>query len=92
MLSTFIHLRYVDLSVNMIRDLSPLNSLTHLLTLKLDRNLLSSAKLEQLPYLQVASFANNRITTSEGLNHPLLESINISCKYNSLVGSSPWIL
>lgn len=78
LLSSFIHLRYIDMSQNKLRDLSPLNSLTHLLTLKCDRNLLSSAKLDELPYLQTASFAKNFITSTEGVNHPLLESLNLS--------------
>jgi len=35
----------------------------------------------QLPYLQIASFANNKIMDTEGINHPLLEQLNLSCKY-----------
>ncbi|XP_038078619.1 leucine-rich repeat-containing protein 23-like [Patiria miniata] len=85
-LSSFIHLRYVDLSMNMLRDISPLNSLTHLLTLKCERNLLQTAKLDELPYLQVASFANNRIATTDGINHPLLESLNLSFNEISVMG------
>ncbi|XP_033642085.1 leucine-rich repeat-containing protein 23-like [Asterias rubens] len=84
-LSSFIHLRYVDLSMNMLHDISPLNSLTHLLTLKCERNLLQSAQLDELPYLQVASFSNNRITSTEGINHPLLESLNLSFNEISMV-------
>ena len=34
--------------MNKLRDISPLNSLTHLLTLKADRNLLNSAKLDEV--------------------------------------------
>ncbi|XP_067051350.1 leucine-rich repeat-containing protein 23-like [Acropora muricata] len=82
-LSSFIHLRYVDVSINQLRDISPLNSLTHMLTLKADRNLLNSAKLDELPYLQIASFANNKIMDTEGVNHPLLEQLNLS--YNEVV-------
>ncbi|KAJ7379685.1 Leucine-rich repeat-containing protein 23 [Desmophyllum pertusum] len=82
-LNCFIHLRYVDLSGNQFKDISPLNSLTHLLTLKADRNLLYSAKLDELPYLQIASFANNKIMDTEGINHPLLEHLNLS--YNEIV-------
>lgn len=36
--------------------------------------------LMQLQYLQVASFAHNQITSTEGIAHPLLETLNISCK------------
>ena len=37
-----------DLSGNQLKDISPLNSLTHLLTLKADRNALFSAKLDEV--------------------------------------------
>lgn len=84
-LSQYIHLRYIDLTTNALRDISPLSSLTHLLTLNCDRNLLASAKLDELPYLQVASFAYNRIQTTEGINHPLIESLNLSFNEISLV-------
>ena len=67
MLSTFVHLRYIDISMNSIKDISPLNCLTHMLTLKSDRNLLASPALAQLPYLQSANFAKNKIIAAEGL-------------------------
>lgn len=31
--------------------------------------------------MQIASFANNKIMDTEGINHPLLEQLNLSCKY-----------
>jgi len=83
LLNCYIHLRYLDVSGNKLSDISSLNSLTHLLTLKADRNLLSSAKLDELPYLQTASFANNKVMDTEGINHPLLESLNLN--YNEIV-------
>ena len=49
----FIHVRYVDFSGNLITDLSPLNNLTHLIVLKADKNNLTTAELDPLPYLQV---------------------------------------
>ncbi|XP_015274279.1 PREDICTED: leucine-rich repeat-containing protein 23 [Gekko japonicus] len=73
----FIHLRYVDLSDNLLRDLSPLSCLTHLLWLKVDNNRLTSAAMEELPYLQIASFANNHIKDTTGVNHPRLTSLNL---------------
>ncbi|EDV23950.1 Leucine-rich repeat-containing protein 23 [Trichoplax sp. H2] len=82
-ISNFIHLRYLDISGNNLKDISPLNHLTHLLTLKADRNLLTSARLEELPYLQSASFAHNAITSTEGISHPLLESLILS--FNNIV-------
>ena len=36
--------------------------------------------LLQLQYLQWASFAHNEITTTEGIAHPLLETLNLSCE------------
>ncbi|XP_042528386.1 leucine-rich repeat-containing protein 23 [Dipodomys spectabilis] len=77
LLRTFIHLRYVDISENHISDLSPINSLTHLLWLKADGNQLRSARLNQLPYLQMASFAYNQITDTEGITHPRLGSLDL---------------
>nr|XP_006004765.1 PREDICTED: leucine-rich repeat-containing protein 23 [Latimeria chalumnae]XP_014349221.1 PREDICTED: leucine-rich repeat-containing protein 23 [Latimeria chalumnae] len=77
LLRTYIHLRYVDVSGNFLRDLSPLCSLTQLLVLAADHNRLTSAKLDELPYLQVASFAYNRITSTEGLGQPMMETLNL---------------
>ncbi|KAK3735046.1 hypothetical protein QZH41_001742 [Actinostola sp. cb2023] len=72
-----------DVCGNQLKDISSINSLTHLLTLKCDRNQLHSAKLDELPYLQIASFANNKIMDTEGISHPLLEHLNLS--YNEIV-------
>ncbi|KAK7476100.1 hypothetical protein BaRGS_00032654, partial [Batillaria attramentaria] len=68
MLKQFIHLRYIDVSKNALKDISPLSGLTHMLTLKADENLLTSAQLEEMPFLQVASFSHNKITTTEDNN------------------------
>ena len=32
----------------------------------------------QLQYLQIASFADNRLTSTEGIAHPMLETLNLS--------------
>ncbi|XP_006891412.1 PREDICTED: leucine-rich repeat-containing protein 23 [Elephantulus edwardii] len=77
LLRSYIHLRYVDVSENHLTDLSPLNSLTHLLWLKADGNRLRSAHLDELPYLQIASFAYNQITDTEGICHPRLGSLDL---------------
>lgn len=80
----FIHLRYVDVSRNNLKDLSPLNALSHLLTLKADSNSLTSVKLEGMQFLQLASFNNNNIKSIEGIsdsNLPLLEQLSLNCKY-----------
>uniref|UniRef100_A0A2K5E3E4 Leucine rich repeat containing 23 n=1 Tax=Aotus nancymaae TaxID=37293 RepID=A0A2K5E3E4_AOTNA len=77
LLRSYIHLRYVDVSENHLTDLSPLNHLTHLLWLKADGNRLQSAQLNELPYLQTASFAYNQITDTEGISHPRLGRLNL---------------
>ncbi|XP_074125175.1 leucine-rich repeat-containing protein 23 isoform X2 [Sminthopsis crassicaudata] len=77
LLSSYIHLRYVDLSENRLTELSPLNNLTHLLWLKLDYNRLQSARMVELPYLQIASFAYNQIVDTEGITHPKLNSLDL---------------
>jgi Leucine-rich repeat (LRR) protein len=82
-LKNYIHLRYMDLSNNNLKDITPLNLLTHLLTLKLDFNKLTSAKLDPLPYLQHASFSNNRIKSTEGIAHPKLEILNLNSSFSS---------
>ena len=51
-----------------------------MLTLKADNNLLTSAKLEEMPFLQMASFNNNKITSTEGVNHPMLEHLSMNSK------------
>lgn len=80
LLSSYIHVRYVDISKNLIRDLTPLNGMTHLLTLNAEFNLLPVVSLEELPYLQKATFAQNQLENLNGFGHPLLESLNLSCK------------
>ncbi|XP_039573904.1 leucine-rich repeat-containing protein 23 [Passer montanus] len=82
LLESFIHLRYVDLSKNKLKDLAPLSSLTQLLWLKVDGNLLTSASMQELPYLQVISFDRNHIMDFEGITHPLLA--NLSLKENKI--------
>ncbi|KFU84151.1 Leucine-rich repeat-containing protein 23, partial [Chaetura pelagica] len=82
LLECFIHLRYVDLSENKLKDLSPLSNLTHLLWLKVDGNLLTSACMQELPYLQIISFSQNRIKDLEGITHPRL--VNLSLQGNKI--------
>lgn len=79
-MKAFIHLRYIDLSGNKLKDISSLSVLTHLLTLKADNNLLVSAKLEEMPFLQIASFNKNKIKSLEGVNHPMLEHLSLNGK------------
>ncbi|XP_060618585.1 leucine-rich repeat-containing protein 23 isoform X1 [Anolis sagrei] len=93
LIQNFIHLRYVDLSDNLIRDLSPLSSLNHLLWLKVDNNKLISAGMDELSYLQSASFANNQIKDTNGINHPRLASLNLKGnEIENVTGLDPEIL
>uniref|UniRef100_A0A8C6BUI0 Leucine rich repeat containing 23 n=1 Tax=Monodon monoceros TaxID=40151 RepID=A0A8C6BUI0_MONMO len=85
LLRSYIHLRYVDVSKNHLTDLSPLNYLTHLLWLKADGNRLRSARLNELPYLQIASFAYNQITDTEGISHPRLASLDLKGNHIHMV-------
>merc|ERR1712004_833502 len=84
-LNKFIHIRFADLSRNNLKDISCLGAMTHLMTLRVDNNLLTSAKLEELPYIQFASFSKNKIQTAEGLSHPMLEHLCLSFNEISIV-------
>ena len=76
-----------------------MGALTNLLTIKADRNRLTSAHFQevivrppqahtcttlsslishQLPYLQSASFSSNSITSTQGISHPMLGTLNLS--------------
>ena len=52
--------------------------LTHLLTLKVDFNKLTNIKLDVLPYLQQASFTDNKIKSIEVNSLPKLETLNVN--------------
>ncbi|XP_032535866.1 leucine-rich repeat-containing protein 23 [Chiroxiphia lanceolata] len=89
LLKSFIHLRYVDLSENKLQDLSPLSSLIELLWLKVDGNLLTSACMQELSYLQVISFDRNRIKDMEGITHPRLATLSLKeNKIQTMLGLS----
>uniref|UniRef100_A0A3Q3WW96 Leucine-rich repeat-containing protein 23 n=1 Tax=Mola mola TaxID=94237 RepID=A0A3Q3WW96_MOLML len=72
-LSSYVHLRFLDVSNNHITNLSPLASLTHLLWLKARRQ-----PFAQLRYLQWLSIAGNHITDPDGLVGPSLERLILS--------------
>lgn len=75
------HVQYLqDISGNALEDISSLALLPHLLSIKADHNRLTTAHLPELQYLQIASFAHNRITSTEGVAHPMLASLDLSCK------------
>lgn len=70
-----------DISGNAVEDITCISSLPHLLTIKADHNRLTSAHLMELQYLQIASFAHNHITSTDGIAHPMLEVLDLSCKF-----------
>ncbi|XP_030623612.1 leucine-rich repeat-containing protein 23 [Chanos chanos] len=81
LISSFVHLRYLDISFNHLSDLSPLSTLTHLLWIKGDGNQVQSFKdqpLGQMPYLQWLSLAINHLNNTEGLCGPALERLNLT--------------
>ncbi|XP_061836036.1 leucine-rich repeat-containing protein 23 isoform X1 [Nerophis lumbriciformis] len=80
-ISNYVHLRFLDVSNNRISDLSPLLSLTQLLWLKVDKNIVTCFQgqaFAQLVYLQWLSMAANRLTDMDGLVGPALESLILS--------------
>ncbi|KAJ8017312.1 hypothetical protein DPEC_G00016570 [Dallia pectoralis] len=80
LVSTLVHVRFLDVSSNHLSDLSPLASLTQLLWLKCDGNRVSGFKgqpLGQLTYLQWLSLALNSIHDLDGLGGVALESLNL---------------
>lgn len=79
-LSSFVHLRFLDISSNYLTDLSPLATLTELLWLKADTNRVQSVRgqsLSQLPYLQWLSLMSNQLSDMEGLGGPALENLDL---------------
>ncbi|XP_073794429.1 leucine-rich repeat-containing protein 23 isoform X1 [Danio rerio] len=81
LLSSFIHLRYLDLSSNHLSDFSPLAGLTQLLWVKGDSNLLQGFEGQpfgQLTFLQWLSIASNRLFDVKGLGGPALETLNLT--------------
>uniref|UniRef100_A0A4W6ERF4 Leucine-rich repeat-containing protein 23 n=1 Tax=Lates calcarifer TaxID=8187 RepID=A0A4W6ERF4_LATCA len=70
-ISSYIHIRFLDVSNNQLTDLSPLASLTQLLWLK-------GQPFAQLTYLQWLSMAVNRLTDLDGLVGPALETLNLT--------------
>uniref|UniRef100_A0A8C1KF81 Leucine-rich repeat-containing protein 23 n=1 Tax=Cyprinus carpio TaxID=7962 RepID=A0A8C1KF81_CYPCA len=81
LLSSFIHLRYLDISSNHLSDFFPLADLTQLLWVKGDANLLQRFEGQpfgKLTYLQWLSFASNRLFDVKGLGGPALETLNLT--------------
>ena len=36
-------------------------------------------------FFQTANFATNKIVDTEGIEHPLLENLNLNCEYSSML-------
>ncbi|XP_054905603.1 leucine-rich repeat-containing protein 23 [Poeciliopsis prolifica] len=80
-ISSYIHIRFLDLSNNYISDLSPLAPMTHLLWLKVDGNSVKSLQgqpLAEFTFLQWLSVASNQLEDLEGLVGPSLETLILS--------------
>lgn len=79
-ISNFIHIRFLDLANNHLKDLSPLASLTQLLWLKVDNNAIETFRgqpFAQLTFLQCLSLAVNLLTDLQGLVGRSLETLNL---------------
>ncbi|ESN99853.1 hypothetical protein HELRODRAFT_83919, partial [Helobdella robusta] len=77
LISNYVHLRFVDLSMNKIKDTTPLRALLFLTTLKMDANLIQMLQLQPFLYLQQASFSNNFIHLTIGFFHPSITHFNL---------------
>ena len=80
LLTGYIHLRFLDISVNNIKDVSAVSSLTALLWLSADHNALSEIDMEELPHLQTATFTDNRVTSLAAISHPMLNTLSLAGK------------
>lgn len=79
-LRQFVNLRYLDVSSNMLSDLTPLGCLPHLLTVDASNNMLRAVLDFKAPLcLREANFSKNRITAINPLSqHRYLEVLDLS--------------
>ncbi|XP_060930582.1 leucine-rich repeat-containing protein 23-like [Limanda limanda] len=80
-ISSYVHVRLLDLSNNHLTALTPLASLMDLISLKVDNNALAcleGSPFIQLKYLQLLSVAANQLTDLGGLVGPSLETLNLT--------------
>ncbi|KAL8269960.1 hypothetical protein Esti_006118 [Eimeria stiedai] len=65
-LQLYVHLRYIDVSGNSIKDITPLSKLPHLLTLNASNNKIEDiaclSSPNALPYLALLNLSNNKIS------------------------------
>ncbi|CAL7940544.1 unnamed protein product [Xylocopa violacea] len=76
----FKYVLYVDVSGNRLtaEALRVLCSMKYLLMLQADRNQVSSAELEPMPYLQVLTLNKNKLKSTSGISHKLLECLELN--------------
>ncbi|KAL8450687.1 hypothetical protein Emed_002325 [Eimeria media] len=65
-LQSYVHLRYIDVSGNKIKDITPFSKLPHLLTLNVSSNKIEDISClsspNALPYLALLNLSNNQIS------------------------------
>ncbi|XP_047111700.1 leucine-rich repeat-containing protein 23-like [Schistocerca piceifrons] len=78
--AAFQNILLIDVSNNRLRDgsLDVLAAIPFLVMIKAENNLLESAAMPAMPYLQLLILNGNRITHTHGIEHPLLECLELS--------------
>ena len=77
-LSTYIHLRYVDLSFNNLTSLHPLQNMRFLVSLKVTNNKLKSPQMSSFQFLQFLDLTGNPLKTTKGIKQQSLEKLVLS--------------
>ena len=78
LLSTYIHLRYVDLSFNKLTSLYPLQNMRFLVSLKVKNNKLKSPQMSDFPFLQFLDLTGNPLKSTKGIKQQSLEKLILS--------------
>ncbi|KAJ3416665.1 Leucine-rich repeat-containing protein 23 [Chytridiales sp. JEL 0842] len=80
LLESYVHLRYLDLSDNSIRDIDPLASLEYLLSVNFQSNKIQTipASLDRRKYLQQANFSKNMIKSINVQSWPMCAWLNLN--------------
>lgn len=91
---TFRNVVFVNVSGNRLSQssLSVLSSMTYLLMLRADKNVLKSAEIEPMLYLQVLSMNRNQISDTLGVSHRLLECLELNNNRITTVNLNPYVL
>lgn len=78
-LAKCVHLRVIDVSGNLLTDVSPANTIPELCSFNIAENKLVTSNMEPRPFLQVADFSGNQIAdVSAGFAHPMLQKLNLA--------------